>query len=223
LVDISIELAPVVLSALARARIAAYLDALQPPRAAATGGVGAAVGTAPSGSARRLYVASEERGDARTIVAAALRASSGAEPDPLPERPPDPLAGVDTDKAFQELIGDWHVDTLAAVREAERQLRREDTDWQLRINQPPADSPVWLDDEHYVPPPPPPLPRLEAPTIFAIILIGAAIALIAFGTELGLASDFSFLLGVAGILLGAGLLFMRLRERNDDDDDGAIL
>ncbi len=34
----------------------------------------------------------------------------------------------------------------------------------------------------------------------------------------------TFLLGVGGLLVGAGMLVMRLRERPDeDDDDGAVL
>jgi hypothetical protein len=41
----------------------------------------------------------------------------------------------------------------------------------------------------------------------------------------GLPTDMTFLLGVAGILIGAGMLVMRLREQPADDegDDGAII
>jgi hypothetical protein len=172
---------------------------------------------------RRLFVAAEERADARTIVAAAVRALGGG-PGELPERGDDPLAGVDTDAAFAQLVADWHVDTVAAVREAERDLRREDAEWRERLRQPPLDEPVWLDDDHYIPPPPPPLPRLAAPTIGALVLVGVAIVLLALGGAFGLASDLTMLLGVGSLLLGAGLLIMRLRERpDDDDDDGAVI
>jgi hypothetical protein len=207
LTDVEFELGRSLLTALARARIAAYLD------------------PAPDAGPdqRRLFVATEERADARTIVATAMRALGG-EPGELPERSDDPLTGVDTDAAFAQLIGDWHVDTVAAVREAERDLRREDAEWRERLRPPPLDEPVWLDDDHYIPPPPPPLPRLAAPTIGALVLVATAIVLLAVGGALGLASDLTMLLGVGGLLLGAGLLIMRLRERpDDDDDDGAVI
>ncbi|MDT4892656.1 MAG: hypothetical protein QOE97_1691, partial [Pseudonocardiales bacterium] len=135
----------------------------------------------------------------------------------------DPLAGIDTDAAFAELIADWHVDTVAAVREAERQLRREDADWGLHFQQPQIDDPVWLDDDHYVPPPPPPLPRLAAPTIIAIAVIVLSILVLALGGRLGFSSDFTMLLGVGGLLVGAAVLVMRLHDRRDEDDDGAVL
>lgn len=207
LTDVEAVVGQALLGALGRARIAAYLD------------------PAPGADQeqRRLFVAAEERSDARTIVAAAVRALGGAA-DELPERSEDPLAGVDTDAAFAELIADWHVDTVAAVREAERDLRREDADWRDRLAEPPVDEPVWLDEDHYIPPPPPPLPRLAAPTIGAMALLALSILLLGLGGEIGLASDLTLLLGIGGLLLGAGLLVMRLRERNDDeDDDGAVI
>jgi hypothetical protein len=70
----------------------------------------------------------------------------------------------------------------------------------------PFREPVWLDDDHYIPPPPPPLPRLAAPIIGALVLVGLAIVLLAVGGAFGLASDLTLLLGVGGLLLGAGLL-----------------
>jgi hypothetical protein len=49
--------------------------------------------------------------------------------------------------------------------------------------------------------------------------------MMAFGRSLGLPGDLAFLAGVAGILVGAGLLIMRLRDSSDDDDDddGAVI
>jgi hypothetical protein len=210
LADVEAVVGRALLSALGQARIAAYLDPMP--------GV--------EHELRRLFVAAEERSDARTIVAAAVRALGGASPEPSDplERPADPLAGVDTNAAFAELVADWHVDTLAAIREAERDLRREDAEWRERLNKPAVDEPVWLDDDHYIPPPPPPLPRLAVPTIGAMALIALSILLLGLGGQLGLASDLTMLLGVGGVLLGAGLLIMRLRERpDDDDDDGAVI
>ncbi|MFN2517828.1 MAG: hypothetical protein ABR604_02125 [Jatrophihabitantaceae bacterium] len=206
LTDVEAVTGRALLTALGRARIAAYLD------------------SAPGleREQRRLFVAAEERSDARTIVAAAVRALGGPPPEP-PDRRDDPLAGVDTNAAFADLIADWHVDTVAAVREVERDLRREDADWRDRLHKPAVDEPVWLDEDHYIPPPPPPLPRLAAPTIGAMALLAISILLLGLGGEFGLATDLTMLLGVVGLLLGAGLLVMRLRERHDDEDDGAVI
>lgn len=205
LTDVDAEVGGRLLTALARARIAAYLDA--------------------SGAARpdqqRLYVASEDRADARTIVLATVREAldETAVPDPV-----DPLAGLDTDAAFDALVADWHVDTVAAVREAERDLTREDADWRARLNRPPAQDQVWLDEDHYVPPPPPPLPRLAAPTIIAMTVLAISIFVLGMGGQMGLASGFSLVLGIGGLLLGGVILFTRLRQhRSDEDDDGAAI
>lgn len=208
LTDVDATVGGLLLTALGRARIAAYL--------------------APQGAAeqeqRRLFVAADERSDARTIVAAAIRAMGGP-PGELPERSDDPLAGVDTDAEFAALIADWHVDTVAAVREAERDFRREDADWRARLHRPALEQPVWLDDDHYVPPPPPPLPRLAAATIAAMTLLAVSLVLLVLGSRLGLGIDLTLLLGIGGLLLSAGLLIMRLHEHgdDDDDDDGAVV
>lgn len=194
------------LTALGRARIAAYLGP-------------AAV---PQSSRQRLFVASDERVDARTIVVAAVRAL-GAEQPELPAAD-DPLAGVDTDSAFHALVADWHVDTIAAVRDAERELTREDADWRARLAKPPSTDEVWLDEDHYIPPPPPPLPRLAAPTIIAMAVLAISIVLLGLGGEFGLASDFTLVLGIVGLLLGGLILLSRVREhRGDDEDDGSAI
>lgn len=196
------------LTALGRARIAAYLGA--PPAEASEG-------------QRRLFVASEERVDARTIVAAAVRAL-GDGPLAEPEPPADPLADVDTDAVFQALVADWHVDTHAAIRNAERDLSKEDADWRARLARPPVEDPIWLDDDHYIPPPPPPLPRLAAPTIFAMAVLALSILVLGMGGEFGLAGNLTLVLGVVGLLLGVGILFSRIHEHHrDEDDDGAAL
>jgi hypothetical protein len=210
LTDVAAEIGPHLLTALGRARIAAYLDPAPDP----------------GDERRRLFVASAERADARTIVAAAVRHLGGADPEPAEtaERSADPLDGIDTDAAFAELIADWHVDTVTAVRDAERQLRQEDAAWREQLVQPAVEEPIWLDDDHYIPPPPPPLPRLAAPTVGAMALLAASIVLLGMGGVFGLATDLTMLLGVAGVLTGAWILIMRLRDRpDDDDDDGAVI
>ena len=218
LTDVDADVGQHLLSALGRARIPAYLSAAPQPDV----------------HRRRLFVASDDRVDARTIVAAAVRAlnqppsdpTDGPEPEPEPAG--DPLEGIDTDAAFQALIADWHVDTVNAVRDAERDLTREDSDWRARLVKPPADETgsgeVWLDEDHYVPPPPPPLPRLAAPTIIAMAVLALSIVVLGLGGFLGLAGNLSFVLGIVGLLLGGGILFSRLRPSpRDEDDDGSAI
>jgi hypothetical protein len=209
LTDVSAPMAPRLLTALERARIAAYLA-----EAPNTDG------------ALRLYVASAERSDARTIVAAVVRA--GTDPaTPVPDPHADPLAGIDADAAFAELIADWHVDTHTAIRDAEHDLSQEDEDWRLRLNASRAaaeeDGPTWLDDDHYVPPTPPPLPRPTGPIMLGLLLIAVSILLLAFGDQLGLPFELSLFLAVSGILTATTLFVLRLRDHGDDDDDGAVL
>jgi hypothetical protein len=205
LLDVDVPIASHLLSALGRARIPAYLA------------------SAPANeNALRLYVSSEERADARTIVASVVRASGGDPASATAEPVTDPLADVDTDAAFAALVADWYVDTHTAIRDAERSLTEEDEDWQARLQRPAAE-PTWLDDEHYVPPPPPPLPRFAATTIAAMFLILMSFVVMIFGYRIGLDDQLKMLLGVGGVLVGAGLLLMRLRAHGDDEDDGAIL
>ena len=211
LTDVAATIAPQLLSALSRARIAAYL-------AEAPGSQGAL----------RLYVASGERSDARTIVAAVVRANGGEPPEETTEDTEprtDPLAGIDADAEFAALVADWHVDTHHAIRDAERSLSREDEDWRARLNQdePVDDELTWLDEGHYVPPNPPPLPRPTAPILLGMVLVLVSVLLFAFGDPLGMPFSLSLFLGVCGIITALVLFVMRLREYRDEDDDGAVL
>lgn len=204
LADVDEQVGRHLVTVLGRARIAAYLDT--PP------------GGQDVGSARRIFVDAAERADARTVVAAALRALGATESIIT-----DPLAGMDTEALFAELVADWHVDTVKAIREAERDLTREDEDWRARLLPPTVSEPVWLEEEHYIPPPPPPLPRLAAPTIVAMALLAISILLLGLGGDFGLASDLTLIMGVGGVLLAATMLVMRLRETHDEDDDGTAV
>jgi hypothetical protein len=230
LIDVDAAMTDVLLTALRRARIAAYLE---------TPSHGAV-------SPYRLFVAEDERADAATIVAAAARhaqsaiasdgdparpptgpddsspiASAGADPDADTDGAPSPGEPVDTDETFREMVANWHVDTVAAVRAAERDLSREDAEWRARLQPPEPAS----EEEHYVPPPPPPLPKLAIQTIWALIILIASVAMLAFGDLLGLGGNVAFFIGVGGILIGTGMLLMRLRESPSDDggDDGAVI
>ncbi|WP_375498276.1 hypothetical protein [uncultured Jatrophihabitans sp.] len=214
LTDVDAEIGRQLLTALARARIAAYLGELE-----------------AAADHRRLFVAAEERVDARTIVRATVRALGSVAAD-VPDEPTvsltkagDPLAGLDTDAIFAELVADWHVDTHSAIRRAERDLTREDAEWRARLGKPPADEePEWLDDDHYVPPPPPPLPRLSMPAVLGIVVLILSIFLLAAGTVIGLADNVARVLGIAGLLVGVGVLLTRVRDfHRDEDDDGAAI
>jgi hypothetical protein len=204
LVDIDEAVGATLLAALQRARIAAYL------------------GPAPDSTRQRLFVATTERSDARAVVEVAAR--SATQDGVVPARP-DLLGGVDSRAEFDALVGDWHVDTVNAVRAAERDLTREDADWRMRLQLPAAAGDSADEDDHYVPPPPPPLPRLAGATVTALLVIIGSVLVLAFGRSLGLPGDLAFLAGVAGILIGAGLLVMRLREGppDEEDDDGAVI
>lgn len=210
LTDVSTELGMQLLVAMRRSRIAAYLVDAPPPAAA-----------------QRLYVAADERADARTIAASVIKAAGASEPNgdssAVVEVRTDPLAGIDHEAEFAALIADWHVDTHHAIREAEKSLNLEDEDWRARLNASPPAEPVWLDDDHYVPPAPPPLPRFAAPTVLAMTVLAISILLLGLGGQFGLASQLTLLLGVCGILTGVWMLIMRLREHRDEDDDGAVL
>lgn len=200
LTDIEPEVGKSLLTALARARIPAFL------------------GSTPGRSeVRRLFVSAEERTDAKTIVAAVVRASGGI-PAALPDAQ---TADLDVDAEFADMIADWKVDTIAAIREAERALSREDENWRARLEH--AAPEPWLDEQHYVPPAPPPLPRFAGATVAAMSILAISILLLGLGGRIGLANQLTLVLGVCGVLLGAVMLFLRLRTRRDDDDDGAVL
>jgi hypothetical protein len=175
-----------------------------------------------SDGALRLYVASGERSDARTIVASVLRTGAAA----VPERT-DPLDGIDADAEFAALVADWHVDTHSAIRDAERALSDADENWRLRLGEGTTadsdDEPAWLDDEHYVPPNPPPVPRPTGPILLGILLLVVSVTLFAFGDPLGMPFTLSLFLGVCGVITALVLFVTRLREYRDDDDDGAVL
>jgi hypothetical protein len=204
LAEVDATIGEQLLLALGRARIAAYLEpAAEPAR-------------------QLLYAAAMERSDARTIVSRVWRASADAEPDGPAVSAPDLLHGRDPDSEFQALVAGWHVDTVAAIRSAERDLSREDADWRARISPPPAGDSD--EEEHFIPPPPPPLPRLAATTVGAILLIALSIFVFAASDWLDLGVDLTFLTGIGGLLLGAGMLIMKLRPQpEEDDDDGAII
>ena len=89
LTDVDADVGRGLLTTLGRARIAAYLTSVP--------GV-------EDDARRRLFVAADERSDARTIVASVLRATDAPVPKFREEPAGDPLDGVDTEAAFAELV-----------------------------------------------------------------------------------------------------------------------
>jgi hypothetical protein len=156
------------------------------------------------------------------------------EPDPIepdPEsaesssQPPEPSRetarenaepSLDVDATFAALIAGWNVDTTHAVIEAERELSRENPHWRAEMPEP-----TYWPEEHYEPPAPPPFPRLHPRTVLAMCLLGVSVALIVLGIGFGYAFSFCLALGVLGIIGSTVLFLSRLRDTNDEDDDGA--
>ncbi|MEI4271062.1 hypothetical protein TEK04_04945 [Klenkia sp. LSe6-5] len=88
----------------------------------------------------------------------------------------------------------------------------------------PAEVPV-LDrpDEHFEPPPPPPIPVLAPASLYALLLIAAgAVCIIAPGA-IGLSLDVGIVIGVLAVVGGVAVLVSRMRDRTDDDGDGAVV
>jgi hypothetical protein len=84
-----------------------------------------------------------------------------------------------------------------------------------------------LEEEHYDPPPPPPVPRPHKATFAALASIGGGILLLVWQALTSAPSGGKQVIAVLMILLGAGVLVARMRERGDDDpddwDDGAVV
>ncbi len=88
--------------------------------------------------------------------------------------------------------------------------------------------PIDLDaEDHFVPPPPPPAPRPAGPTVLALVLLLAGVALAVVPSLLGESLDRST--GVLALLLvlgGFGTLIYRMKDGPPHDsgpDDGAVV
>jgi hypothetical protein len=84
-----------------------------------------------------------------------------------------------------------------------------------------ADDPVA--EEHYEPPPAPPVPMPSPSTLYAVLLAAAGVVLVGAPGVLGLASETGLVLGVAALVGSAALALSRMRDRDDDGDDGAVV
>jgi hypothetical protein len=124
--------------------------------------------------------------------------------------------GVNDASAREEITGAM-LDAAAAQRTARERAFAE---------RPFSDDPL-LGEDHFQPPTPPPVPLPSWATLGCVLLVVFGIFVIAAGGLIGLGADITFPLGVVSLLGGAGILVSRMThrgiERDDDDDDGAVI
>ncbi len=172
----------------------------------------------PSPPTDRLFVDRARRVEARTVVdthgddhppVATTRARRDASKDAAADT-------AATDAEFARIVAGWEAESGPTPPVVEQP--RDDPP-------PPPAEPDVLDrpDEHFEPPAPPPLPVLAPASLYALLLIAAgALCIIAPGT-IGLSLDVGIVLGVLGVVGGVAVLVSRMRDRSDDDGDGAVV
>lgn len=169
----------------------------------------------PSPPTDRLFVDRARRAEARTVVDThGDDHVPAAEPAPARRTPDDDTAA--TDAEFARIVAAWEADAGPTPPVLEQP--REDPP------APPAEPDV-LDrpEEHFEPPAPPPLPVLAPASLYALVLIAAgALCIIAPGV-IGLSPDVGIMLGVLAVVGGVSVLVSRMRDRTDDDGDGAVV
>jgi hypothetical protein len=197
-------------------------------------------------AARRIVEAEAESAGRRAGAGGAAGGGAAAGDD----RPSHGLTDEDEELAWREIVESFEADSTAPVppwpveEDAERRSARSgsvDTDDSGTADAAgsdgrgaaandgasdgAADAAIADDEGHYVPPPPPPVPRLsrQALTGIALILVGALL-LIAPGL-VGVQPDAGLTFGVIAVLVGAGMLVLRLRDHRsyDGPDDGAVV
>jgi hypothetical protein len=164
--------------------------------------------------ADRLYVATGQAEQAREVIAElALELGIDVARDGRRE-PVDPSDDA-IDSAFRSIV--------AGLGDLARPLIDVSPANPLQGLEGKDDSDKGID--HFDPPPAPPVPRLSVATATAAFVTLLGIAILAFGSVLGLSADFGLPLGVALVVFGTGLLIMRLRPepRDSSADDGAIV
>lgn len=224
------DVAPEAMDRLRRAGIAAHLEVATP------------------GAAGVLYVDAADAHDARTVLATLDAGIGPAENfDEAFEAAFDQAtAASDTqsvDDTFAALVSYLDIDTTwstgSTVAPTTRPTTPTDSPVATNTQAPDPDEigdavsrrlseekfldPPELREEHYEPPPPPPVPRPGAMALAAIAIMLCGIAVLAFGTSLGIAPDHTLPIGIIALLAGAALLAARLKRYRDDDDDGAVL
>lgn len=220
----TVEVAPEAMDRLRRAGIAAYLEMTQP----GSGGV--------------MYVDAADAHDTRTVLATLEAGIGPAEAFDQPAAPSDTQSIDDT---FAALVSHLDIDTTPSPRSNGRPAARSAAPTEphpttndtlgadpdetgdavsRRLHEEKLADPPELREEHYEPPPPPPVPRPGPMALVGIAVILCGIAVLAFGTSMGIAPNRTLPTGIIAVLAGAALLAARLKHyREDEDDDGAVL
>lgn len=237
----TVEVAPEAMDRLRRAGIAAHLEVTQ----SGTGGVLYVEANDAHDARTVLATLDAGIGDAEAL--------DGEFNQAIDEAFDQPGAGGDAqsiDDAFAALVSHLDIDTTWSTRSNGRPAPRPATPTEpqvtndlhvtndaqgagpdetgdavsRRLHDEKFADPPELREEHYEPPPPPPVPRPGAIALAAIAIILGGIAVLAFGTSMGIAPDRTLPTGIIAVLAGAALLAARLkRYREDEDDDGAVL
>lgn len=87
------------------------------------------------------------------------------------------------------------------------------------LAEPSDDDPLDSDDEGYTPPPPPPVPRPSRHTVLGVAAVLLGFLLFFRPDLLGIGEDAAMVLGLVGVLGGTGMLVYRLRDGLNSDDD----
>jgi hypothetical protein len=172
----------------------------------------------PSPPADRLFVDRTRLGEGRALVdrQADDHAPAGG---PAVERRPL-RRDIDEDAEWARIVAAYEAEHGRTVVE--------DTD----PLQPPVPRPVplpaddgddLLAEEHYEPPPAPPVPMPSPSTLYAVLLAAAGVVLVGAPGVLGLTTETGLVLGVASLVGSAVLALSRMRDRDDDGDDGAVV
>jgi len=129
-----------------------------------------------------------------------------AEPDVTPPGNEDkPVTSTRTDRLDEPDLPEISAPATAGWRGHETEM-----DW------------AWSsDDDHYVPPEPPPIPRPSPLTILALVLMLIALLLLVAPGLIGLATRVATPIALVSAAVGIGLVVLRIRQNNDDGDNGA--
>lgn len=167
----------------------------------------------PSPPSDRLFVDRSRRVEARTVVEQHV---------PAADLPPVPAPEPATARPKIDENAEWA--RIVAAFEAEHGRAVVDREPEDSPAPPPHEVPV-LDrpDEHFEPPPAPPIPVPAPASLYAVLLVVAGVLVIGAPGILNLSADLGLVIGVASIAGGVAMLVSRMRDRSDDDDDGAVV
>ncbi|WP_369254231.1 hypothetical protein [Geodermatophilus amargosae] len=180
----------------------------------------------PSPPADRLFVDRTRLGEGRSLVD---RHADDHAPDHAPARGP----AAEHRPLRRDLDEDAEWSRIVAAYEAEhgRTVVPDAEPAQTPVPRPVPPAVDEVDDEvddlpaeeHYEPPPAPPVPMPSPSTLYAVLLAAAGVVLVGAPGVLRLTSETGLVLGVAALVGSAALALSRMRDRDDDGDDGAVV